>query len=127
MSVSNVQAATFLLFCIAIAVQTAALLKSLIVLPESSPTITRRSSSNTTREEATVHCSVIHAAASEKKIETSASQSDQNTTSLSPTTPKLIPNQCDAQVRNQNFEDIYLNGRWGKKLLSPSDFYGDAH
>lgn len=124
MAFSKIQAATLFLFCIAIVVQTAALLKSLVVLPESLSTITN--SSNTARD-ATVDCSVIHAAASEKKIETSATQSDQNTISVSPTTPKLIPNQCDAQARNQKFENIYLNGRWGSKLLSPSDFYGDAH
>lgn len=45
---------------------------------------------------------------------------------LPSTPPSLIPNQCNSPSRNKNFDSIYLNGRWGKKLLSPSDFYGEG-
>ena len=40
--------------------------------------------------------------------------------------PVVVPNQCDAALRNKAFDNIYTRGIWGKKLLPPSKFYGDA-
>lgn len=40
--------------------------------------------------------------------------------------PTVVPNQCDAALRNKAFDNIYTRGMWGKKLLPPSKFYGDA-
>lgn len=55
-----------------------------------------------------------------------SSSSTVDSSALTSTPAVLIPSYCDAPSRNKNFDSIYLNGRWGKKLLSPSDFYGEG-